>query len=263
LKFWEPVTLERDTEYCWWIGPLSFWMRHSEDEWLVASESQSTDSDSEEVEAAAKRNKPEGLEWTRFVFSDESGTIQLIPVLQDRAIVVGSEMEVKILPGNRALFFVSIPVWIRILVGGKKKESTLTEIPTVNLSNTWFGDPMTGELGYSLTTRARRTIDDSAASLYRAVCPVVMKNGSSQALDFQKLCIHVEHLKVYKGRQRLWTNEVQITYAGESQPSRIDISEKKPAIEEECTLLCGERIPINKSILKKSVSIFKYFTTIE
>jgi hypothetical protein len=263
LKLWEPVFLERDIEYCWQIGPLSFWMRHSEDEWLVASESQSTDADSKEVAAAMKQNKPEGLEWTRFIFIEESGSVQLVPALQDKAIVVGSEMEVKILPGNRALFFVSIPVWIRILVGGKKKGSTLIEIPTVNLSNTWFGDPMTGELGYSLTTRAQRTINANAVSQYRAVCPVVMKNSSSSVLDFQKLCIHVENLRVYKGKQRLWTNEVRITYAGESQPSRIDISDKKPTIEEECTLLCGERIPFNKSILKKSVSIFKYFSSLE
>ena len=263
MKLWEPVFLERDIEYYWRIGPLSFWMRHSEDEWLVASESQSTDADSEEVEVSAKRNKPEGLEWTRFVFSEESGTVQLVPALQDKAIVVGSEMEVKILPGNRALFFVSIPVWTRVLVGEKKKSCTLTEIPTVKLSNTWFGDPMTGELGYSLTTRARRTIDDSAISIYRAICPVTMKNSSPSALDFQKLCIHVEHLKVYKGKQRLWTNEVRITYVGEAQPSRIELSDKKPNFEEGCTLLCGERIPVNKSILKKSVSIFKYFTTIE
>jgi hypothetical protein len=263
VNLYEPVTVKKNTEYYWNIGPLSLWIRRNEDEWLVASESKSHDVGDKKVIVAEKRNKPKTLEWTRFVFSEESDAVHLVPVLQDKAIVVGSETEVKILPGNSALFFMSIPIWIRIMVGGKKKWTMLTETQTVTLSNTWFGDPMTGELGYSLTTRARRTIDDNTAAAHRAVCPVLMKNSSPSLLDFQKLCIHVEHLRVYEGTTRLWTNEVRITYIGEDLPSRIDFSDKKPNFEEGCTLLCVERIPVNRSILKKSVSIFKYFTTLE
>ena len=263
MKPWEPVKIDKYTDYYWQAGPLSLWIRRNEDEWLVAYESQSANADSEEFIIAQKRENPGTLEPTRYVLSENSGIIQLLPVLQDRAVVVGSEIPVRILPKNRALFFVSIPVWIRILIGEKKNRITLTEIPTINLSNTWFGDPMTGELGYSLTTSARRSIEDSIPSLYRAVCPVWIINSSQAALDFQKLSIHVEHLRVYGGKLRIWTNEVRITFTGEDQLSRIDFSDKKPALEEGCTMISDERTPVDKSLLKKSVSILRYFTTIE
>ncbi len=262
MELWNPVTLEQERDYYLYIGPLILWIRRSGDEWLLAS-GQRTDDAPTEASAVAGE-KPEEIEWTRFVLAEESTTVQLLPVLPDRAVVVGSETAVKILPGNRALFFVSVPVWIRVTVVGKKKKRTaLTEIETVKLSNTWFGDPMTGELGYSLTTSACRNLEDSVPVSYRAVCPVLVKNAASEPLDFQKLCIHVENLRVYGGSERLWTNEVTITYTGSDQPALLDFSARPPAREEECSLLSEERIPVNKSLLKKGVGILKYFTTLE
>jgi len=262
LKLWNPVPLEQERDYYLCIGPLALWIRRSGDEWLLASGQRVDDAPTEA--AAVAGEKPEEIEWTRFVLADESTTVQLLPVLPDRAVVVGSETAVKILPGNRALFFVSVPVWVRVTVVGKKKKRTaLSEIETVKLSNTWFGDPMTGELGYSLTTSARRTLEDSVPVGYRAVCPVLVKNAAAEPLDFQKLCIHVENLRVYGGVKRLWTNEVTITYTGPDQPALLSFSDRPPALEEESVLLSEERIPVSKSLLKKGVGILKYFTTLE
>ncbi|MBN2322768.1 MAG: DUF432 domain-containing protein [Spirochaetes bacterium] len=266
MKLWEPSSLEHERDYCWCIGPLYLWIKRSADEWLLAFKQLTEDDLLEEVAdtVADMMEKPKEIEWTRFILAGESSDVQLLPVLHDRAVVVDSETAVKILPGNRALFYVSIPVWIRVTVSGtKKKRITLTEIRTVNLSNTWFGDPMTGELGYSLTTRARRSLEESSPLSYRAICPVLVKNTASEPLDFKKLCIHVEHLRVYAGKERLWTNEVTITYTGADQPTLIDFSDSPPQREKDCLLLSEERIPVTRSLLKKSVGILKYFTSFE
>jgi hypothetical protein len=261
LELWEPFKIERGKEYHWQIGPLKIWLEKIEDELLIASEQSPDDLESEQIVIAKLSEKPETPEWTRFVCAGPD-TIQLLPALQDRAIVVGSEMKVKILKENSALFFVTIPVWVRIYVGDKKA-TVLTEIPTVSLSNTWFGDPMTGELCYSLTTKARRSIGESDIHPHRAICPVKITNRSTNPLDFQKFSIHVEHLKVYAGQKTLWTNEVKITFFCEDQPSKIDFSDKKPDLAKGCVLLSKERTPIDRSLLKKGVSFFKYFTSFE
>lgn len=261
MKLWEPLKIKRSRDYHWRIGPLKIWLKKSEDEWLIASEQSPDDLEGEEIVIAKISEKPETPEWTRFVCAGPD-TMQLLPALPDRAIVVGSEMAVKILHKNSALFFVRIPVWVRIYASDKK-DTMLTEIPTVSLSNTWFGDPMTGELCYSLTTKARRSIGESDINPHRAICPVKITNISANPLDFKKLSIHVEHLKVYAGQNSLWANEVQITFIGEDQPSKINFSNKKPTVEEGCKLLSEERTPIDRSLLKKSVSIFKYFTSFE
>ncbi len=259
---WHPTGVEAGKPYYWKIGSLHLWITKSGDEWLLASKQVAGDLDSKEVIVARAQEKPEELLWNRFVFTEESNIIQLIPVLQDRAIVVGSEIPVKILPGGRALFFVNIPVWVRVYTGENRK-AILTEIPTVTLSNTWFGDPMSGELCYSLRSHARRSIQNMGVYPQRAVCPIRVKNKSTNQLDFQKLCVHAEHLKVYEGKSRLWTNEVNIDFFGEDEPSEVGFSNTEPTFEEGCKLLCEERIPVDRSLLKKSVSILKYFTRFE
>lgn len=262
MNLWEPVPIEKDRDYYWQISPLKLWIKRTKDEWLIASEQSSEAIESEKVVISEFQEKPEPLEWNRFVCADDSNIIQLLPALQDRAVVVGSEMSVKIFPDNNALFFLSIPIWIQIYAGENKK-IMLTEIPTIVLSNTWFGDPTTGELCYSIMTRARRSIDDVEIYPHIVVCPVQIINRSQINLDFQKLSVHVEHFKIYSGHKRLWTNEVYINFVSEDQLSKVEFSDKIPAFEEGCTLLCEERVAVDKSILKRSISILKYFTTFE
>ena len=47
------------------------------------------------------------------------------------------------------------------------------------------------------------------------------------------------------------------------QGDKINFSDKAPEIEKECSLLTNERVAVDKSILKKGVSILKYFTSLE
>jgi hypothetical protein len=122
---------------------------------------------------------------------------------------------------------------------------------------------MTGELCYSLKTKARRSIAETDTNPHKAVCPVTIDNRSTSPLDFQKFSVPVDSLKVYAGVKTLWTNEVKIIFHGENQPSRVEFSGKKPSVENDCTLLSAERIPMDRTLLKKSVSIFKYFTSFE
>jgi hypothetical protein len=145
---------------------------------------------------------------------------------------------------------------------GAGKGAELSEIPTQILSNTWFGDPTTGELCYSLQSRGGRDIGHIPPSPHKAICPVLLVNSSAGKLDFQKLNIHVEHLKVFAGKIRLWTNEVSIRFFGEDQPGQVDFSSKAPQFEKPLTLLTEERVSVSQSILEKSIGILRRFKNI-
>lgn len=259
MIIWEPITIEKNRPYFWQIGTFKLWIKKIDDELLLSYEQSSEGEESQTLITAEPQEDTENLAWNRFVIKDESNVLQLVPALPERAVVVNSESPVKILPGNGALFFISIPIWVQVYAGEKKK-TLISEIPTIVLSNTWFGDPMNGELCFSLSTRARRSIVDTHVPPSRAVCPVWIKNGSQTQLDLQKLCVHVEHLKTYKGKKQLWTNEVYVTFTGEDQLSQVTFSRKTPTIEEGCTLICKERIPVDQSLIQRSFSILKYFT---
>lgn len=245
------------------IGPLLLWFRKIEDELHIACERLSEPDTVVDATGSATVNgvEPEGLDWGRWVVGDETNAFQVLPIMPDRPIVVRPELPVKIPTGHEALFFVSIPVWVRILAG-EKKSIELCEVPVLILSNTWFGDPMSGKLCYSLRSRARRQIIDSESNPSRAICPVRIRNTSPKQLDIERLCVHVEHLKTYSGDMNLWTNEVTITFRGEDQVGKIDYSREQPAIEPIGEMLSEARTPIKETILKKSIGGFKLFSGI-
>jgi len=258
MRFWEKHALSKKKCYMWRLGPLSIWIQKGmADEWSVAFTRNPSD---EGIAIARIEKKPEDVAWTRYVCADRSSLVQFRPALPDRAVIVDSESQLKIIPYNDALFYISIPLWLQIYVG-EDMDTMLCEIPAELLSNSWFGDTTEGELCYSLRSRARRELTDYMQNPHRIYCPVRVVNSAPTTLQFQKLCIHVESLRVYLAKHLLLSSELQITYTGLETPGQIVFSQDKPSIVKESTLISLERTPSSKSILKKSFSILKYFTS--
>src|SRR4030042_284400 len=118
--------------------------------------------------------------------------VRRVPCLPDRAVVIRPRYHLNVPRGKEVLFFVSLPVWARVLVG---ESEMLCELPTVVLNNTWLGDPITGELCYSLKTKVLRQIDMVEQHAHLAVCPVLIRNKAFADLDLQRICIRVEALR--------------------------------------------------------------------
>ena len=260
---WEPRNIEGGQCLEWAVGPLSLRVRRTEDEWLVAAARSGEVGDKAAAAAPGKEAYECGesvrSEWVRWAAGAESGTAQLVPTMPDRPLVVRPETPVKIPPEHQALFYVSIPVWVRVTVG-EGQQLALCEEPTVRLSNIWFGDPLSGELCYSLHTRARRSVAPTDSQPHRAVCPVKISNRASTALDMQRLSVHVEHLKVYAGESQLRTNEVSVSFTGSDQLSEITYSDTAPDVEHIGAVLCGPRKPLKKrQVIRRTFGKFPSF----
>jgi hypothetical protein len=203
--------------------------------------------------------EPDSLDWKRWIVGSEECSIRLAPMMPDRGVVVQTESPVKVPTGKEAVFFVSIPIWIKISTNGSQS-CDLCEVPSIIRSNTWFGDALSGELCYSLISRARRQVEDADHPLHKAVCPVKILNESRHMLDVDRFCVHVEHLSVYRGACLLWTNEVAIHFQGEDQTSRVVYSPRKPDPESEVELLALPRVPLKETLLKRSLGSFARLT---
>jgi hypothetical protein len=262
MTLWDPIELERNKSYSWRIGPLRLWIRNNGTEWLESHLYTPEKEEEERLAVAQTAEKPPQTEWSRLICGECSNKLRILPLLPDRPVVVGSSTVLKVLPDCSARFFVMIPLWLSLQVG-EADRTTLMEIPSVVLSNTWFGGLTIGELCYSLKTTAHMTLDGVAPPPHVLVCPVHLNNTAGTPLDFQKLCIHVEHLKVYSNDSRLWTNEVNITYEGVNLLSSVKYSDTAPAFEENCRLVSNERVPAEKNIFRKSFSFLRYFTMTE
>jgi len=272
MNVWEPVEIPLNQPLSWAIGPWRLWLERTANEWHLATRLAPDESALAAAEPAAK---PADLEWRRWMCGDDARTVCLAPVMPDRPTVVRPDGHLRILPGHDALFFVSIPVWARVVApqaaGARSPGLTgltsligpnapiLLEEPTVILSRTWFGDVSAGELCYALKTRARRQIAAEQVSPHQAICPLRVRNASMESFDFRRLCLRVEHLRIYEGQGCLWTNGVALTFTGQDRSSRANYESGAPAVEGVGAMIADCRSPVAKSVMKTSFEQLKTF----
>jgi hypothetical protein len=256
MGIWEPVKIDNGKVYHCQLGPLGLWIKRHEDELHIAAKQ---DSDGQEVIALASINQaePAGLDWGRWI-AGQRDIVQLYPVMPNRPLMVRPETYVNIPKDHEALFFVSIPVWVRICAG-KDESLCLCEKPTVILSNIWHGDNLAGELCYSLKTRARRKIDETGQPQpWRVICPVKIKNASTSQLEVQRICIDPSFLNVYQGSNQPWTDTVELTFKGDSS----DVNYAANQYQGIGQLLSKARRPFKNDFLHKGLMNFKAFSGI-
>ena len=250
MKFWESFKVADKTCYCARLGPLQIWLLRDRHELKLfdsrLSEEEIINQEWENISIPLEIcEKPDTENWNRWILSPEDAAIKFTPIMPDRPIVVRPLSSIQILPGNKTMFYVSIPVWIRI---STDKDQVLTEIPAVNLSNTWFGEPLTGELCYAIKSKAITNFEMRKVKNYTAICPILIENYSPRNFIFRRISIHTEFLSVFKGVKHLWTNEIEVRIEGDDQKSFIDFSDSAPDIEK-----IGEQLSASREVPSKKL----------
>jgi hypothetical protein len=256
MEFWNAVTIRDNIYYQARLGPLQIFIVKQGNE-LKISESRLSGEDlsSENWESEVSPIQPgDALEsegWKRWIVSAENFSLQFSPMMPNRPVIVRPESQIQLLPGGKTRFYVSIPLWLRIMTGDKQ---VLTEIPTLILSNIWFGDQIAGELCYAIKSQAMTNFEKRKMKVYTAVCPILIENQSEKSFIFQRLSIHTEYLGVFLGTKHLWTNQIEVKLEGEEQKSVIDISENAPGIEKIKEKLSDAREVPSKKFYRKVFS---------
>lgn len=269
-KLWGQVEVQDDQCYVWKLRDLWFWVRRRRDEWFLLLDRQQAkeagrhgedipeEASSHPVYAEATET-PQVEGWSRYVTLSQD-SLRILPALPDRALVVRPFMKVSLLPDRWAQFYVAIPLWISLIAGKTKNQTVFEEFPSKQLSNTWFGSPQSGELCYALHTPLMRVLPEQHPGDDFLICPLVIRNASSETLQFQRLCIHVDNLEIFKSKSGLVTNQVNVLFKGGAQPTQIDTQKKPPAGIEKIELLRGPREAMNRTVLRKTFDVFKEIT---
>lgn len=238
---WAPIPMGGTTTAVRRIGPLLVWVSRWQDECRVAVQRDEVDAYEDQQPPAGK---PDDIEWKRWIGQvAETVVCTLTPVLPPRPVIVKPAMPLQVLPGERLDLFVSVPVWARISLKDESSQKTvdLLEEPTVVLSNSWFGLPVDGELCYALKTRARRRLEDLRPDVYRAVCPLTIRNETTETFGFDRLCVRVQYLELYAGDTHLWTNHGTLLYRGDERVDGVKFDPGAPPLDQASRLLSGPR----------------------
>lgn len=247
---WGEHSLPPEGEATVEIGPLTLWVRSRADEiWLAHVSGDWTSRG-----GAAVREPPSDEEgWVRWPVPKDTDGIRLTPAFPPRPLVVKPELSFRLLPRSGARIFVRVPLWVRVEARGGEG-AVLTEIPTVVLSDTWWGEVTEGELGYWLPTTARRRVTPGRAGPHQAVCPLDLSNRSDSELEVRKIALRVAHLSIFAGKEGFWSDVTRVRYRGEAEGSDIDVAGRAPDEAGEATRLADPRSPLTRSFRARSFS---------
>ncbi len=263
FSIWDPI--EFTTERCatWTLECLSLWIEHYEHEWHVLPMYNKAGLYPESrLTMKEKDEKPQSSDWVHYIIHDGNWILP-VPAMMDRPVVVRPDRQLVLIPGERANFFLSLPLSFRLMVSLGSKTKTLrklAEFPICTMKNTWFGDPVSGELCYFNNARLFADFNQIPVSSIQAVCPIMISNESERELSFDRICLHTEFLGIYRSPSRFWTNEVRVVFKGTEQETQIQPSKNAPLMEGPMNLVTDPRQPIENWHLKRTFNLLKQFS---
>jgi hypothetical protein len=245
ISSWGQYRLSREEPFRMHLGETSVVVRTAADELRVVSFQ----------EPAGPGTSPEPTSsdptWTRWAASSTPLEIRVTPQLPDRPVVLQPAESFHLLPGARARIYVRVPVWIRIEVTGSAG-GVLTEVPTLVLSDTWWGDFASGEVCYWLPIVARRSASQEIFLPERIICPLELVNRANETLPVEKILLRCEHLTVFRGSGSLWSDEIRVRYRGEEVGSDVEMTGRPPPEAEQARRLTVPREPMVKGITART-----------
>ncbi len=229
-SLWESHEVESGSGCCWSLGRFSLVIFRTEGEWLVASRldrGREPASEIARIERVSERPGEE-CEIVRFVASQASTVVRLVPRTADRSLVVRPSLPLRLLSGEKAKIYISAPIWVEIQVG--KPMHSLCDMPVRQLSDTWFG-PSTreGEVAYALRTQARVQLAELPRRRYRVITPIAISNEGGDSLLLDRINIPVPRLSVYvAGDGSLWSETVNLARRHGSDLAELKVGKGVP-----------------------------------
>lgn len=254
-ELWIPFTLESDSALLWQCGPLDLYVKRQNTDWVLGSHYVSDDEDLNRsgIQYGVETFPPE-IRWVRWSLQKEVETAQFLPVMTERPLLVGVRNPLMLPEKGKVLYFMSIPVWVQLKVG-KKKAVFFDAIPTVQMSDTWFGDQFSGELCYALHSKARRDLKSLLILPHRAICPMMICNTVSIPLECKKFSFKAKYLNIYESEGSLWSSRVNVDYHGGEKYSQIRYENTVPDEAKAGELLLKAQFNAPKKFFRKMFGV--------
>lgn len=229
--WWGEFPLELGKSGNWQVGPLELIAEHAVQEWRIETKYSPQAMDDEGRCVIDLDSAPPNADQLlgRWVFEQTEGPLRLLPAVADRAVVARSRRTLFVPPGQNVVVNVGSPAWVRISVG--TGDMLLTEVPTRQLPDTWFGSTkLDGQLAYALETQARLRVDNLLPRPNRILTAVRIDNraGEMLALDWLQLPLPALPLFVAAGGV-LCTAEVSLIREKSDEMARLEIGHHPPA----------------------------------
>lgn len=188
----------------------------------------------------------------------KSNSLLVLPALPAKPLVFKGSM-INVAPDQKLTFFLKIPLNIQVYYSKSHPGNLLREITVTRLSDTWFGDPYSGEPAYLLGSEFFLKLKDVELSQFDAICPVTIYNNSPIVLKVERLIIRVENMTLYKKEDKIVTSLLAIEYKGKEVISSASYHFSKIYHGEKEEVVSQPRSWASKTLLKINFHFIKNF----
>jgi len=249
-KWWGTFNVDPTQMLFWEIGPLLLGIERFSHEWRIVSDFLK-DADSSNLKIATPTSPgfdKKNLIFKRFAFHQTTSAMTLTPVLADRAQVSRPEEPFYLPAKEHTTLYISSPAWIRLEAG--PQNMVLHEIPTLRLSDTWYGpNTFEGDLCYASQTFCRTQLTELPRRPYRVVTPVKIYNNSASTLPLEQLSLPLPFLSIFADEHgALWTEEIIVKHENHQEHS-VTQSKGAPKIAHKAVLVSSPRLALKSSNL--------------
>ncbi len=189
----------------------------------------------------------------RYVLPDEAGEVSFKALLADRPVVSQPYSPINLLPGARTRIYVSTPVYVEIIIGARK----LLELPSLRLSDTWFGlRTGPGELSYSDSTRARLDLENLEQPPFKATTPIQISNFGSKQLVLDRINVPLPLLTLYRRQSdgHYITSSIDITLQANDENTQVKLSAEEDHSKDD--LVATARRVHKKQFFSRAINLF-------
>lgn len=189
----------------------------------------------------------------RYFFDDTEQRLRIGPRLADRPVVSRPHSPITLMHRGTVRVYVSSPLYVQISIGGQQ----LLELPSIRLSDTWFGKRTgEGELCYSDSTRARLHNDENLATGYKVVTPISIRNMSGEPLVIDRINVPLPMLSLFRCTQNhdaYASASLTIKLGGEAEETEVEI-DPDPGLKQ-YRLITAARKPQRKQLLHRAIDL--------
>ncbi len=245
-RWWGTYQVEDGQSKFWRIGNVVVCVDRVTNEWHIASCPVGNISDLPDQDSDDPHNFKipfDKLNFKTFTFHTQA-EIELKPVLANLPLASKLERPIYIPGGEDILLYISSPVWVRVQTG--TTNIILDEIPTLVLSDTWFGpNTREGELCYAGHTHCSPHLKDIPSGSDRIISPMLIKNHARELLKLENISVPLPYLSVYSDKDNfLWTEQLNV-YREEDTGPEVKVAKGPPKAIEDLTLLTSAREDIH------------------
>lgn len=182
----------------------------------------------------------------RYIFPSSRNEISLLPSLPDRSVSTRFPTPLRVLPHDEIRFFVASPLWVQLK---PTQDAPPFDIPTWRLSDTWFGPPTSGELGYSGLLPAYFTPSQLPHRNDLAITPVNVKNEGEETLVIERLSIPSDRLALYHSDDLgFWTDAITVEHNSLLELSNVQYHRCPPKEAKSSRQVAAPRIGEHESM---------------